>query len=329
MKTGHPYKLNKVIDGKPPTYPFSEVPNPPEGYTWDDIAYVIGGYGWKARFIGKDGFIITGEENAKTQYNLYNPVLEMGKNWVPYHAGQEKPYNCGPCHTTGYNPEGHQDGLPGIIGTWAEPGVQCEACHGPGSNHNNDPYRVAMKVDRDSELCGACHRRGDVTKIDASGGFIKHHEQYETHFQSMKRGAMRCIDCHDPHQPVKYADRVGVPAQKTPCENCHFKEAKYQKITDRKHAECVECHMPRASKSALGDPARYSGDLRTHLFVINPDVMGQFTEDGKYSLPYLGLDFACKGCHYDGGPAAVESDEALKALASDYHAPELAGSANK
>ncbi len=55
MESGHPYKLNKVVDSQPPEYPFSEVPNPPEGYTWDDITYVIGGYGWKARFIDKDG----------------------------------------------------------------------------------------------------------------------------------------------------------------------------------------------------------------------------------------------------------------------------------
>lgn len=45
METGHPYKLNKVVDGQPPEYPFSEVKDPPEGYTWDDILYVIGGYG--------------------------------------------------------------------------------------------------------------------------------------------------------------------------------------------------------------------------------------------------------------------------------------------
>jgi hypothetical protein len=328
MKSGHPYKLNKVVDGKPPEYPFSEVPEPPEGYTWEDITYVIGGFGWKARFIGKDGYIITGDENAKTQYNFYDPDLDMGNNWVPYHAGEKKPYDCGVCHTTGYNPEGNQDGLEGIVGTWAEPGIQCEACHGPGSNHNDEPFRVAMKVDRDSEQCGQCHRRGAVEMIDASGGFIKHHEQWETQFQSKKR-SMRCIDCHDPHQTVVYADRIGVKAQRSPCENCHFEKVANQKITDRTHAECIECHMPKATKSALGDPDRFTGDLRTHLFAINPEVMEQFTEDGKYSLPFVGLNFACKGCHFEDGPAAVIPDEELKAFAQDYHAPELAGSANE
>ena len=38
-------------DGQPPDYPFTEIPSPPEGYTWDDIAYAIGGYNWKAHFI--------------------------------------------------------------------------------------------------------------------------------------------------------------------------------------------------------------------------------------------------------------------------------------
>ena len=325
MKSGHPYKLNKVVDGQPPTYPYSEVTDPPEGYTWDDILYVIGGYGWKARFIDKEGYIITGDENAKTQYNFYNEDIDMGDNWVPYHAGEQKPYDCGSCHTTGYSPEGNQDGLPGLIGTWAADGIQCEECHGPASNHVNDPMAYALTVDRDSELCGRCHIRGDVTEINASGGFIKHHEQYEEMFQSKKRGAMRCVDCHDPHETVKYAKGVG---QRTPCENCHLEETKYQKITDRTHAECIECHMPRASKSALGDPERYTGDLRTHLFAINPDQMEQLTEDGSASLPYLGLDFACKSCHYEGGPASVEEDETLMEFASGYHQRDLAGSAN-
>ena len=93
-KSGHPYKLNKVVDGQPPEYPYTEVVDVPEGYTWDDISYVIGGYNWKARFIDHDGYIITGDADATTQYNFWNEQLEMGDNWVAYHAGEEnKPYD--------------------------------------------------------------------------------------------------------------------------------------------------------------------------------------------------------------------------------------------
>ncbi len=326
-KTGHPYKLNKVVDGKAPEYPFSEVPNPPEGYTWDQITYVIGGYGWKARFLDEQGYIITGEdENATTQYNLYNEDIELGDNWVGYHAGEkEKPYDCGPCHTTGYQPTGHQDDLPGITGTWTEPGIQCEECHGPGSQHNADPYLVKMPIDRDSELCGQCHIRGEIESLNASGGFIRHHEQYEEMFESKKR-LMKCVDCHNPHETVKYAKGLAI---RTPCENCHFEEAKFQKVTDRQHAECVECHMPRVSKNAVGDADRYTGDLRTHLMAINPFETAQFDEEGKTSQPYLALDFACKGCHHEGGPASAETDEALMEFALGHHDRDMAGSGNK
>ena len=36
-----------AVDGQPPEYPYTELVDTPEGYTWDDILYVIGGYGWK------------------------------------------------------------------------------------------------------------------------------------------------------------------------------------------------------------------------------------------------------------------------------------------
>ncbi len=323
MKTGHPYKLNKVIDGKAPAYPFSKVPKPPAGYQWSDISYVIGGYGWKARFIDKEGYIITGDANAKTQYNLYNEDLKLGNDWVAYHAGEKIPYDCGACHTTGYSPAGHQDNLPGLVGTWAEPGIQCEACHGPGGNHVNNPQLIAMKVDRDAEACGKCHSRGDVTKIDAQNGFIQHHEQYEELFGSKKR-VMDCVNCHDPHQPTKYAEGLGV---KTPCENCHSEQAEFQKIKYIRHGgDCVNCHMPRVTQSAVADPARHTGDMRTHLMAINPLATSQFDKEGKFAQPYISLEFACKGCHYEGGLGGVVPDEQLIETATGYHNRDQSGS---
>ncbi|HFD40579.1 MAG TPA: hypothetical protein ENJ31_12115 [Anaerolineae bacterium] len=322
MKSGHAWKLNPVVDGKPPEYPFTEVPNPPEGYTWDDVSYVIGGYNWKARFIDKNGFIITGDENATTQYNFANPDVGTEAGWVAYHAGEEKPYNCGPCHTTGYSawpPDSHQDDMPGIVGTWAEPGIKCERCHGPGSLHAENPHGVAMKVDRDSELCGECHLRGEPEAVNAKGGFIQHHEQYEELFQS-KHIVLDCVVCHDPHDGVVQLRKAGEQTTRTQCENCHFEQAKYQK--NAKHqdlgVQCIDCHMPRLVKSAVGDPEKFTGDIRTHMMGIDPDQISQFTEDGSQALSQIGLDFACRHCHIPGSSVEM-SDEALKEAAYGYH----------
>ncbi|MCP5098331.1 MAG: hypothetical protein GY943_22510, partial [Chloroflexi bacterium] len=321
MQSGHPWKLNPVVDGQPPEYPFTNVPEPPEGYTWDDITYVIGGYNWKARFIDQDGFIITGDENATTQFNLYNDDIELGNNWVAYHAGEEKPYNCGSCHTTGYSPEGNQDGLPGLIGTWAEPGVHCEECHGPGSLHTNHPMAFGMEIDRDAEACGDCHFRGAVEEVDASGGFIKHHEQYEELFQS-KHITIDCVICHDPHSGVVQNRELGGPTTRTTCENCHFEQELNKE--NEQHArfalDCIDCHMPRVTKSAVGDAEHFTGDLRTHLMAIVPTQIGQFSEDGSTALSQLGLDFACRSCHNEDDFGGALSDEALIESATDYHA---------
>lgn len=319
--SGHAYKLNPVINGQPPEYPFTEVLNPPEGYTWDDITYVIGGFNWKARFIDKDGYIITGaDESATTQYNFANPIVGTDAGWSGYHAGEkQKPYDCGSCHTTGYQPEGNQDGLPGLIGTWSEPGIQCEACHGPGGNHVVDPYGVAIKADRSSEECGSCHSRGDVESINASKGFIRHHEQFEEVLQT-KHQALSCVTCHDPHKGVVQELKAGNAGSRIDCQDCHFKEENTQKSAVMKSmVDCLDCHMPRIVKSAVGNAEAYTGDIRAHLWAIDPEATSQFSEDGSEAISQITLDFACKSCHRDGGSATVKTDEELKDEATGYH----------
>ncbi len=325
MQSGHPWKLNPVLDGQPPDYPFSEVPESPEGYTWDDVAYVIGGYNWKALFIDKDGYIITGaDENAATQYNFANPITGHDEpGWVGYHAGEaEMPYDCGPYHTTGYAAwpaNAHQDDLPGLVGTWAEPGIQCERCHGPGSLHAANPRGVRMVIERNSALCGECHLRGDPGTVDASDGFIQHHEQYEELFQG-KHIIIECVTCHDPHVGVTQLRQAGEQTTRTQCENCHFEKARYQDSQIHPAvAECIDCHMPRIAMSATGNADTFTGDVRSHLMAIDAEQIGQFNQDGSVALSQVGLDFACRGCHVQGGRATPKTDEELIDKAYGYH----------
>jgi len=327
MQSGHPYKLNPVVDGQPPEYPFTEVTELPEGYTWDDISYVIGGYNWKARFIDQDGYIITDEPGASgneeylNQYNFANPNVGTEAGWAKYHSGEvDKPYDCGSCHTTGYSPTGNQDDLPGLVGTWAEPGIMCEECHGPGGLHVQNPQGVQMTIDRDAELCGQCHRRGEIESVNASSGFIRHHEQYEELFQG-KHITLDCVICHDPHVGVvQLRQDEELPNTRTQCENCHLDEAQFQDSQIHPNAtECIDCHMPRIVKSAVGDTEKFTGDIRTHLMRINPLQIEQFNEDGSASLSEIGLNFACRHCH--GVTASEKTDEELIEKATDYHTP--------
>jgi len=146
--TGHPFKVNKVVGDKAPTYPYTDIyhalalMDDDNGGTdntlgtpadWSEASYVIGGWGWKARWMDADGFIVTGSE---VQYNFATGAMSS------YHNDEtDKHFNCGNCHTTGWRHQDdvahdfRQDDLPGIDGTWAATGIQCEACHGAGSTH--------------------------------------------------------------------------------------------------------------------------------------------------------------------------------------------------
>ncbi|HEB65151.1 MAG TPA: hypothetical protein ENJ02_06390 [Chloroflexi bacterium] len=284
------------------------------------------------RFIDKEGFIITGPPGTRgdataaegyvNQYNFANEEAGKDAGWVPYHLGDEKPYNCGVCHTTGYNPEGHQDDLPGMIGTWAFPGIQCEECHGPGSLHAENPYGVRVRVETSSELCGECHLRGDPADINAKGGFEQHHEQYEDLLNS-KHFAISCITCHDPHASAIYADPQINPNKsiRQTCDTCHWQnvQQRVQKHVESSDVTCVSCHMPPMGKSAWGNADLLTGDVHSHQFSINTDPNApQFTEDGESVMPYLTLQYACQHCH-NGVTYSAQDLETLGAAAQDYH----------
>ena len=326
MKTGHASALTKIAGGQAPQYPFTEVANPPDGWTWADISYVIGGYNWQARFVDKNGYIVTDKPGATSpdnqygnQYNFANTVLNTDAGWVSFHAGEANlPMDCGACHTTGYQPNGNQDKLKGLVGTWAAPGVGCEACHGPGSLHVASPYGTRMTIDRSSEACGRCHTTGDMTKVAAADGFIDQRAQYDELFQS-KHITLQCVICHDPHNGVVQLRQAKADTTRTSCENCHFKEAQNQRVAVHQAMGCLNCHMPRLEKNAVADLARFTGDARAHLMAIDPAQQGQFSQDGLTSLSQVSLDYACKSCHTPDTDRAMP-DEALVPMATDYHA---------
>lgn len=314
--SGHAWQLTQVVDGQSPDYPWSSVSNPPSGYTWDDISYIVGGYEWKALFLDRDGYIITGDA---AQYNLANRRLGQRDEWVAFHADENQPYDCGACHTTGYSAVGHQDGLEGIVGTWAEPGISCEECHGPGSLHAANPLTVRLAVGSSAAVCSDCHVRNAGTTLMASDGFIQHHDEYIDLFPG-KHAVIDCVTCHDPHDGVNQLRETNEATTRATCENCHYQQAQVQTVGRhmRLGVDCVDCHMPRLIVTAEGDAAFFSGDVRTHLTAIDPNLIGQFTEEGEV-IPQLGLEFACRSCHVDGGNAPAWTDEELKAVANGYH----------
>lgn len=328
IESGHPYKLNKIINNQQPSIPFTTdagliIPTP-AGFGWGNITYIIGGYGWKVRFLDSKGYIMS--ENGDTQYNL-----EDGSQ-VAYHPGDAMgtlKYNCGRCHTTAWVSVADggtpQDGLEGMDGQFFKGGVHCEQCHGMGSVHAFTQSASDITLDKSSDLCGSCHYRNEDHTIAASGGFIKHHEQYDEWLTSAHNTSnIGCNTCHDPHAGTKRDDQALGEGVKINCESCHPNKdaSKHMALA----LSCVQCHMPKISKSAIANGA-YVGDIKTHIFKINTSATGtMFSTDGTKANPNgdgMSLDYVCYQCHKDdngeGGNNSQRSMTVLSNKATGFH----------
>ncbi len=339
--SGHPYKFTVIHDAQAPVYP-NFVQNYEETWldslgdgthTWNDIAGVIGGFGWKVRFVGTDGYIIgtagSSFSDAGMGHNQFNFYDGENLGWVSYSATNDHKiynYSCFKCHTTGGDTTGTW--LSGVndLGTFSEGGIGCESCHGPGSNHVAAPSKtnidkVYEQVHLDNALgglsingvvqhpdttgndvnfmCGTCHNRGYDNKIDAHGGFVKHHEQWDefTHTDHYNKG-FNCITCHDQHKRTIW-NGDGIMAS---CTSCHSTQ-----VATNNHpgnATCIDCHMPYSDKSgATRGQSGFKGDIRSHLYKITVDTNSMFTEDGKWVKDdaereaSLSPAYSCLGCH--------------------------------
>jgi len=153
-----------------------------------------------------------------------------------------------------------------------------------------------IMVDSSAEACGQCHVRGDpMTEIPSSGGFVRHHEQYNELLAS-PHSFLDCTDCHDPHKKSEFSIT-------TMCTDCHpeIVEPKAMNKLGLIHVDngvsCADCHMPFAAKSAVAFND-YKGDIRSHQFKITLDKEAtMFNEDGSQAMGMITTDYACLGCH--------------------------------
>jgi hypothetical protein len=279
-ETGHARILQTIQQVDPWSVPL------PAGMERDQISYVVGGYRWKTLFLDRSGHLITttGLGPGENQYNV------QSKQWVDSAPGEKVVYDCGRCHTTGYSPRGHQNGLEGIQGRWKFEGVQCEACHGPGKEHT----RTTLKRDlRGGIECRTCHGTPPYDRIPMKGVFFAPYTEANQLLNSPKRN-FRCVECHNPHLPAERSI-----TQK--CTQCHEAIAQEYRgsLMHRAGVTCEDCHMPPAEVIPHENPATFEGDFKSHLFRIGH--MQDFPagiEGGLRVTPgYLSVDYACMRCH--------------------------------
>ncbi|MDO8585564.1 MAG: cytochrome c3 family protein [Armatimonadota bacterium] len=214
-----------------------------------DIKYVLG--------VGKRGQAYIGAD-MKTLPAEWS-VTE--KKWVTTSV-QDAKTQCIGCHVTGYD---------AAKATWAEEGVNCDACHGPGSAHLADKTKIVnpkkLTPDKEAMVCGQCHSKGtDTTKayafpitykpggdlaqafIDAQPKTAGRNQQYSEWKTSKHAGpaGVTCVKCHEPHganttQPTQLRKPI---VELCTGAGCHTnKDMKTHAPLAPAGATCATCHM--------------------------------------------------------------------------------------
>jgi len=167
---------------------------------------------------------------------------------------------------------------------FVEVGIGCEACHGGGRQHVDDPRRVPTFAPRapfldvrattgpppseaewQNRTCARCHQvlfsRYSRTW---EGGSRRHPEQAGGSHITSGEGrdfllggcarAMSCATCHDPHREDsrERLDQLATPAGNGVCTSCHREFTAPAALQRHAHHDpagaggsCVACHMPR------------------------------------------------------------------------------------
>ncbi|MDX2443178.1 MAG: tetratricopeptide repeat protein [Bacteroidales bacterium] len=275
----------------------------------------------------------------KVWYHLYDSVYQghdiPSSDWLYWtNNGQNWNGMCADCHSTdlkkGYDPVEHT-----YQTTWAEINVSCEACHGPGSAHND--WAKLPELARSYEgnlglvvktsgidnrkyvdLCARCHARrgvlGDFKGIHtdlldymipqnigepyyfADGQILEEDYVYASFLQSkMYDNEVKCNDCHNVHSGAQ------IKEGNTLCLQCH-KANEYDVFDHHFHKYAEEPGDALVFADTVFRVGEGAQCISCHMpgrFYMGPD----FRNDHSLRVPRpdltisIGTPNACNGCH--------------------------------
>ncbi len=208
LQTGHATMYSRILDSTNPYYGAVQAK-----VQWKDAFNFGSNYGIDSRTVGWSLMTAVSDNGGWAQKAVAEGYCLKGTTWDE--MKRKHPQTAGRSN------------------------VQCESCHGPGSEHAGDT--TGIRKSYDSTLCGRCHsRKQDLWEASSHG-------------LPVITGSASCNGCHtaqgfivemraqetsDPH-PVLYAysnlNRPVIPAE------------------DRRGTSCQACHDPH--KKTVGRPA--------------------------------------------------------------------------
>lgn len=152
---------------------------------------------------------------------------------------------CFNCHATGVR-------APAVF---AEAGVTCERCHGPGAAHSGAPERNKLlnagkfPAAASVQICAECHRSPEPAQRRSLHPEVD--DPVSIRFQPIGlmasrcfrvSGKLSCLTCHNPHENAKRGDAAFYSAK---CRDCH--QSASAKCPRQTQPNCLPCHMKVSS----------------------------------------------------------------------------------
>ena len=219
---------------------------------------------------------------------------------------------CLPCHTVGY---GRPSGFVDIESTPQLANVQCESCHGPGSNHNLDPIGVPLTVNYSTALCGECHQSCHGVCGENS------HPQLEQWTKSKHAKSLSdlwmdpeawddCLRCHSTDYRLKpEGSKPGLwdamyAIECVACHNPHGSENFGQlRLTQRQL--CADCHHMEGESGYWDQPSQPQSQI---LHGVTGYRLDETPMNGPYSMHWWGIADECVVCHMYTEPKTPEHE---------------------
>jgi hypothetical protein len=163
--------------------------------------------------------------------------------------GKQGSAQCFHCHAS-HGGEGLVLDMASLV-----PGVQCERCHGPATDHlagfQNGKITPMKKVtdgtaEQMNNFCGQCHRTWDeiVTgpKLGVANVRFQPYRITNSKCYDSADARISCVTCHNPHKPLN----LDAASYDSKCLACHApgRNAAAQLCKVSKN-NCASCHMPQ------------------------------------------------------------------------------------
>ena len=260
---------------------------------WANISYVIVSKP-ALEYINSTGYFLTENGSYETELKEFENGTHAGGTYG----------TCGRCHTTGWNTSGWNASLlngilPGINGTFSEPGIACERCHMAGGNGHQ------VVVNYSGDLCRECHTGGT------------HGTGWENglHAPPPFEIGSSCMFCHSSFDQYKNQNVTEENATGVTCGVCHdthdMTDDQYGPLySPNGYNTTIASEIKVAKLSFFNATASIASGTDIFDILISPALLYNGTDssrkDSSYGTAPINVTGAvsnvlCSKCHYRHG----------------------------